>query len=351
MYDGGLYTSLAAPLSGLTAGALIAGSFSSTRFDPTNSSDYGGFIRAVDRLPDRAAFYALYDGDGDGTITPDELAARLVYDSPAGNPHGAINYERLVQTELGSQDTRSDGLSFFVQDTFSVTRNLSFNLGVRTERFAHVATDGTNIFTFDWRFAPRLSVSYDPPGDGRQRISAFYGKYYDPIRNNLTNFAGTLTGSVREEQVYGRPARLDRAPVQGQLVVLLGQRLPDRRQLALELGHARQPDVPGVRPQPADPRRAGRGVRVRRHHAALALARGGRLAREPAYGIVDVRLLYNYRVAGARVELFADIFNLFDNQDATRNQDLQASAGGIAFGDGIRFTPPRQLFLGARLSF
>ena len=51
------------------------------------------------------------------------------------------------------------------------------------------------------------------------------------------------------------------------------------------------------------------------------------------------------------MELFADIFNLFDNQDATRNQDLQASAGGIAFGDGIRFTPPRQLFLGARLSF
>ena len=126
----------------------------------------------------------------------------LSFDSTAGNPHGAINYDRQVQTALGSQETRSNGLSLFVQDTFTVTDNLSFNLGVRTERFAHFATDGTNVFTLDWTFAPRLSVSYDPSGSGQQRISAFYGRYYDPIRNNLTNFAGTLSGSTREEQVY-----------------------------------------------------------------------------------------------------------------------------------------------------
>ena len=63
------------------------------------------------------------------------------------------------------------------QDTFNLTDRLAFNLGLRTERCAHLATDGTNIFTFDWTLAPRLSVSYDPTGDGRQRLSAFYGKY------------------------------------------------------------------------------------------------------------------------------------------------------------------------------
>ncbi len=52
-----------------------------------------------------------------------------------------------------------------------------------------------------------------------------------------------------------------------------------------------------------------------------------------------------------RLELFADIFNLFDNQDATRNQDLLAGAGGTDFGDGIRFTAPRRVFLGLRLNF
>ena len=42
---------------------------------------------------------------------------------------------------------------------------------------------------------------------------------------------------------------------------------------------------------------------------------------------------------------------MLDNQDATRNQDLVAGAGGNAFGDGIRFTPPRRVFIGARLRF
>lgn len=521
VYDGGLYTSLAAPLAGLTAGELIAGSFSSTRFDPTNSSDHGGFIRAVDRLPDRAAFYTLYDGDGDGTITQDELAARLAYDSTAGNPHGAVNYERLVQTGLGAQETRSDGLSFFVQDTFSAGRHLSFNLGLRTERFAHFATDGTNIFTFDWTLAPRLSVSYDPTGGGRQRISAFYGKYYDPIRNNLTNFAGTVTGSVREEQVYANDQwvtyRVRGGPQQADALFAPTTRTPwtDDLQLSYEtdLGEGRsvlvlytkrrtrdiiedydmalyamRPDGSTSYPGPVehpdslflgldyfgydafpesnfviatlaggardyqgveltfrqrlrsnwqalaaytyghatgntnsdsnadfqgdviwlDPRAphqwgdqpgsiahlfkvsssyfwdngfriggnwrwnsgtlASRTFRAFGRNLPLRVEPGGEFEfagvnrrwlsplavgalRNPSYGIVDVRLMYNYRFAGYRVELFADIFNLFDNQDAIRNQDLQAGEGGVAFGDGIRFTPPRRMFLGARLSF
>ena len=202
VYDDGLYTSLSNGLSGLTAGGLISGTFSDSRFDPTNSSDYAGFIETVDGLPNRGAFYALYDGNGGGTISQAELAANLVYSSTAGNPRGAVNYERRIQTQLGSQETRSDGLSFFVQDSFNVSDKLSFNLGVRTERFEHFATDGTNIYTFDWTVAPRLSVSYDPVGDGQQKISAYYGKYYDPIRNNLTNFAGTLGGAILNEQVF-----------------------------------------------------------------------------------------------------------------------------------------------------
>ena len=35
----------------------------------------------------------------------------------------------------------------------------------------------------------------------------------------------------------------------------------------------------------------------------------------------------------------------------TRLRDLLAGAGGNNFGDGIRFTPPRRMFLGVRLNF
>ena len=89
----------------------FAGSFSDTRFDPSNSSDYSGFVRAIDALPDPAAFYALHDLDGDGVISQDDLYASLAYGSTAGNPHGAVNYDRMIQSALGVQQTRSSGLS------------------------------------------------------------------------------------------------------------------------------------------------------------------------------------------------------------------------------------------------
>ena len=520
-YDGGLYVSLSSALSGLTAGSLIAGRFTNTQFDPTNSSDYSGFIRAIAGLPNRTEFYGLYDGNRDGTITQDELAVSLSFDSTAGNPHGAINYDRQVQTALGSQETRSNGLSLFVQDTFTVTDNLSFNLGVRTERFAHFATDGTNVFTFDWTFAPRLSVSYDPSGSGQQRLSAFYGRYYDPIRNNLTNFAGTLSGSTREEQVYandqwvtyrvrGGPQQADAlfAPTtktpwtddfqlsyetdlgqERSFMVLYTRRrtrdiiedydlalyafrddgtttypgpveLPTRCSSAsntsattpfpnrtsslrrlpaaggtIRVWNSRSGSGCGIigrrwRPTPsATPR--GTPTRIRtptsratcsgwtrarrtrwgsspaRSRICSSSARrtpGTRASRSAATGagtparspaVRSARRAGTCQCAWTRARSstspasrgagsrrrrsapsatprtasstsgcsttpaspvtgwswFADIFNLFDNQDATRNQDLLAGAGGNDFGDGIRFTPPRRMFLGVRLNF
>jgi hypothetical protein len=58
------------------------------------------------------------------------------------------------------------------------------------------------VFAFEWAFAPRLSAAYDLTGDGRQKVTAYWGRYYDPIRMDMTHFAGTATGQTREEQVY-----------------------------------------------------------------------------------------------------------------------------------------------------
>ena len=40
---------------------------------------------------------------------------------------------------------------------------------------------------FPWTWAPRLSAIYDLKGDGRQKISAFWGRYFDPIRNDMSS--------------------------------------------------------------------------------------------------------------------------------------------------------------------
>ena len=156
-------------------------------------------MNTINAAPNRAAFYAAFDANGDGTITSAEMGPRLTFNTLAAN--GTVQYDRTFQSELGPQLTASEGFSFFVQDQFQVGR-ATFNAGLRAERWDHFATTGESIFTFDWEFAPRLSVAYDIKGDGRQKATAFYGRYYDPIRNNMTNFAGTLTGSVLNEQVY-----------------------------------------------------------------------------------------------------------------------------------------------------
>ena len=122
--------------------------------------------------------------------------------STAGNPNGAVNYTRIIETAIGELETGSEGLTFFVQDSAQLGDRFTVNAGVRAERWEHFATDGSSIFTFDWTFAPRIAVNYDIKGDGRQKLSAYYGKYYDPIRNNMTNFAGTVTGRVRDEQAF-----------------------------------------------------------------------------------------------------------------------------------------------------
>ena len=136
-----------------------------------------------------------------GRSAAPELGQSLVFSSVAGNPQNTVNYDRTFQSATGPQETSSKGLSFFIQDSVTFNR-LTLNVGLRAERWEHFATTGENIYTFPWEFAPRLSAVYDLLGDGRHRVSGYYGRYYDPIRNNMTNFAGTLTGSILEEQVY-----------------------------------------------------------------------------------------------------------------------------------------------------
>ncbi len=202
VYIGGsIYESVATQYGSVTAADLASGTWSVLAFDPTNESDFNGLIRTINTLPNRAAFYTAFDGNADGTISQAELGASLRYNSTAGNPNGQINYDRTFQSALGPQETSSKGLSFYIQDEFRLNR-FTFNVGLRTEQWQHFATTGENIFTFDWEFAPRLSAVYDVLGDGRHRLSGYWGRYYDPIRNDMTNFAGTLTGSVLEEQVY-----------------------------------------------------------------------------------------------------------------------------------------------------
>jgi hypothetical protein len=172
-----------------------------TLIDFNVEDDFQRLIEGIDASSDRSYFYGLLDANHDGTISFEEAGNGIVFNSTAGNPNGMVNYGRTIQTSSGPQETETKGLTFYLQDTIQWNK-WAFNVGVRSERWDHYATSGEKVFTFDWTFAPRISAVYDIQGNGRMKVSAYYGRYYDPIRLNMTNFAGTLDGRVLEEQVF-----------------------------------------------------------------------------------------------------------------------------------------------------
>ncbi len=197
------YTSLAGRYAGLGVTANQLTTSSVRDFLVNNTSDFNGFLKSVNQLAgaQKAAVYAALDTNHDGTLTSAEVGANLRFnEANTETGDGSLFYDRTFQSESGEQTTNSEGTVWFLQDQWQWGK-FSANVGVRAEEWEHLATNGASIFTFDTEYAPRVSLVYDLKGDGKQRLSAYYGRYYDPIRNNLTNFAGSLTGRVLNEQV------------------------------------------------------------------------------------------------------------------------------------------------------
>jgi hypothetical protein len=92
----------------------------------------------------------------------------------------------VIFSTRGNVTSKNEGL--FIQDKWQPTRRLTLNLGVRTERedvpsFAP-GLPGMN-FDFASKLAPRLGVSYDLSGDGKSKVWAFYGRFFDRFKYEL----------------------------------------------------------------------------------------------------------------------------------------------------------------------
>lgn len=195
------YASLAAQYAGTTLGTYrrpATDVYPGWTARAITSTDYANFLQPALNENDRAL--ALLDTDASGSISTAELDA-LVFDSNDGNPYGNVNVYRTVRAADGPYTVSSEGQSLYLQDTWTLNQ-LTINAGLRAEKWEHFASDGSQIAEFDWDVAPRVSVVYDLVGDGRSKIFGFVGRYYDPIRNDMSDFAGALTGPTNNEQIY-----------------------------------------------------------------------------------------------------------------------------------------------------
>lgn len=196
---GATYVSLASAYAGTTwlDYSTSSGPVNGWTNRSVSSVDNTRILTAVNA---NATVRTALDSNLDGTVSVSELNAYQLT-STAGNPYGNVNVYRALRTVDGPYEVKSEGQTLYLQDTWTMDR-LTINAGLRAEKWEHFASDGSKVATFDWEIAPRFSIVYDLFGDGRSKIFGFAGRYYDPIRNNMSDFAGALTGPVDEEQIF-----------------------------------------------------------------------------------------------------------------------------------------------------
>ncbi len=104
-------------------------------------------------------------------------------------------------TTIGNASSYNHG--FYVQDSWSVGRGLTLNLGVRFEKeYLPPYAPGNPAINFGWgdKIAPRIGGAYDLFHNGKLKIFASYGKFFDIMKYSLPR--GSFGGDYWHDCVY-----------------------------------------------------------------------------------------------------------------------------------------------------
>jgi hypothetical protein len=123
-----------------------------------------------------------------------------VFTSSATGQSGTGTYGYYTIDDFGTKGATSATIkNVFIQDNWVVSPRLTLNIGVRTEdEFIpsyrqDIAEFGIH---FGWKdkLAPRLGVAYNVRDDGRMKLSASYGRYFDWTKYEIAR--GTFGGDI-----------------------------------------------------------------------------------------------------------------------------------------------------------
>ncbi len=112
--------------------------------------------------------------------------------------------------------------TLYVQDRWTVSNNVTLNLGVRWDNQEIFDSSGIKQIDMKKDFAPRLGFTWDPSADNRSKVYGSYGQFYEEIpmdlvirsysyerQPNIINFSPTdFHPDPLAEADYGTPSKI-----------------------------------------------------------------------------------------------------------------------------------------------
>lgn len=104
---------------------------------------------------------------------------------PTGTSLPAQAY--ALKTVLGSGgEYAAEQTAIYAQDSWDVTPDLTIQAGLRLDQYDYKNRAGESYIKMDDQFAPRLGFTWDPRGEGRDKVYGSFGRYYLPIATNTS---------------------------------------------------------------------------------------------------------------------------------------------------------------------
>jgi len=116
------------------------------------------------------------------------------------NPAGGFYEYRFAQVAIASSSPKMEIQGAYIQDQWQTGR-WTFSPGFRFDKYTYKADNGQELFATGYNFAPRVGATFDVLGNGHSKAYAYWGRYIDPIKLDMVRFTGSLTSSVRTEDI------------------------------------------------------------------------------------------------------------------------------------------------------
>ncbi|USQ97169.1 TonB-dependent receptor [Caulobacter sp. RL271] len=106
--------------------------------------------------------------------------------SDARGVAAGVPYVEVSTQRLGGAPVHGINAAYYVQDAWDITKGLTLQLGIRNDKFTLGNLAGETVLDFKNNWGPRLGFTWDPVGDGANKVFGSYGRYFIPPASNLS---------------------------------------------------------------------------------------------------------------------------------------------------------------------